>query len=180
MNEKGKFGYIFVIWMLVFIIVILFFLYFSGFLYSANPNQVSNLPLGTTSKISLKENQAFSISFDLNGEILPNEKLPQNINILNIGDEDIFVRAKSYINTLDQGVIDMPLKTGENWAFYEGYYYFNGKVLKEETVALATHVIVNEEYGFSKKEKYIVNILVESISSTLNIEDMWGFNLNLE
>jgi len=104
MNEKGKFGYIFVIWMLVFIIVILFFLYFSGFLYSANPNQVSNLPLGTTSKISLKE----------------------------------------------------------------------------ETVALATHVIVNEEYGFSKKEKYIVNILVESISSTLNIEDMWGFNLNLE
>lgn len=180
MTEKGKFGYIFTIWVLVFVIVILFFLYFAGFLYSSNPNQVSSIPLGSTSKITLDEGSAFSLSFDISGEVLPNEKIPQNINIYNNSQKNIYVRAKAYINTVDSGVVYIQLITNDNWEYYDNYYYYNGEILSNETIALATYIVLNEDYNFTKTERYIVNILAESLNADLNITDVWGVEINFE
>lgn len=179
MSEKGKFGYIFIIWILIFIIAILFFLYFSGFLYASNKNQVSSLPLGTTSKIPLNKNSSFSLSFDIGGEVLPNEKLPQNINIYNESENDLYVRAKAYVFTKN-GLVEMKLETSENWVLFDDYYYYNSKILGNETISLCTKILVSDKYNFTNKEKYIVNVLAESLDSSLDPVEIWNFEISNE
>ena len=178
-SHKERFIYIFSIGVLLFLLVLFLILFFSGYLFSTVIDPITNLPLGKSNLVlNVERTQASTMSFSLNGGILPGEKLPQNLNIKNLGEDSVFVRAKAYAFTKDRGQIDFPLEVTNNWLLKDdGYYYYLELLEGLNTIGLASNIVVNDSYEFDCKEKYMVNILVESLSSDLDVNAAWGIDL---
>ena len=174
MKSKERFCYIFAICVLVSVIALLVFLYLAGLLYASNISQVSNIPINSTVTVEIQKNEASAISFDVSGGLIPGEQIPENINIKNQAQTPLFLRSKAYVYTTDAGLVEIGLNANENWLKNEdGYYYFSEKIEPNQTIALANKIILNESYSFTNKERYIINILVESLDGSLNMQDFW-------
>lgn len=152
-------------------------LYYTGMLLGAKMNQVSSIPLGSNQVVSVKGTGANAISFDLSGGLLPSEKIPQIINIKNDGEEDVFVRAKAYVYTNDNGMVDLKLDTLDKWFYQDGYYYYGEKLKKAGLIGLANNLFLNGDYVFTNTKKYIANILIEALNANFSEEDYWGVEI---
>ena len=174
MEKKEKFGYIFSICGLTLVIVFLIFLYNSGVLFAGNQTAVSSVPLGSSTKLFVKDSSSAVASFEVNGALLPGEELSQKIGVFNNGESALNLRAKAFFYTQDMGEVEVALKTSENWIKNDdGYYYLNQLALPNETIALASKLVLNKDYVLRGNNKYIINVLVESLDSELNIERIW-------
>ena len=178
MKSKERFSYIFAISALILVILIMIVLYQSGMLYASNIDQISTTTIGSTTTIEVKEGQSEAISFDISGAVIPGEKIKQNINIKNSGQTKLYLRAKAFSYTIDRGIIEIGLNKTSDWVFIDDYYYLKSKIEPNQTVGLSSELILNQDYAFTSKQRYFVNILIESLEDKNNVEEVWKIDLN--
>ena len=147
---------------------------FTGYFYSTGIGQTENMPLGETSVISLKENQSNSISFGFGGGILPGQEIPTTIDVLNDSENDLYIRAKVFILSKTDGVIEVEIKSAGDWIKRGEYYYFLEKVLPQERVNCLTAIQIPMEVMLEGRYIYNMNVLVESLSDYEDVQKLWG------
>ena len=174
---KERFGYIFTICVLGLLLALFLTLFFTGVLSSLAVSPITNLPMGESQLlVEINGTQSSVAAFSFNGSIIPGEKLPQNINIKNQGRGDLFLRARAYVFTEDQGRVEMPLEVTSNWIKNEedDYYYFSSYLPSNASIGLGSQIIINPQYAFNSSKKYEVCVVVEGLSSTLDAKNIWG------
>ena len=173
MEKKERFSYIFSICGLILIIGFLIFLYTSGFLFASQKSEMSSIPIGSNTTLIVKNSNSAVASFELSGSVLPGEKIRQNISIKNDGLQDLKVRARAFIKTLDEGEIEVYMNVSEKWQKDGDYYYYTEPVLSKSTIGLTGKIMLNEDYVLSGNQRYIINILVESLSIDVDADSLW-------
>lgn len=177
--NKSNFGWIFTCCGLLILLGIVTYLGASGWFFKNDLSYTTDLELGKTITTSIKKNQAQSISLTFDGSLLPGEHLPQIVGITNSDDsEALYIRAKVYVYNGDNIMNTMGIVETINWTYNEddGYYYFNELLSVNTKVALCSYVVVGEDSAFIGKNKYILSIVFESLSQSLDVEAIWGTN----
>ena len=174
--EKKDKIYIFFIVLLSALFVGLFFLTISGWFYKDNSVSNTNLTIGSSAVIEVDRSSAKVLSYNFDGAILGGEEIKQNISIKNIGDEDVFLRAKISIFSSNHVDPVIYLKTNSSWILNDdGYYYFNDSLKILNTIGLASAFIFSNEEELASKEDYILTIVVESLSVDFDKTSIWGY-----
>ncbi len=177
--NKSNFGWIFTCFGLLMLLGIAIYLGVSGWFFKNDLSYTTDLELGKTISTSIQKNQAQSVSLTFDGSFLPGERLPQIVSVEN-GDasDNLFIRAKVYVYNGDNMMQNMDIVETINWTYNEedGYYYFNDLLSIDAKVTLCSYVIVDEESTFSGHNKYILSIVFESLSQSLDVETIWGVN----
>ncbi len=177
--NKSNFGWIFTCFAFLVLLGIAIYLGVSGWFFKNDLSYTTDLELGKTISTSIKKNQAQSISLTFDGSFLPGERLPQIVSVTNGDDSDaLYVRAKVYVYNGDNVTQDMDIVETINWTYNEddGYYYFNDLLSVDAKAALCSYVIIGQESTFSGHNKYILSIVFESLSQSLDVESIWGIN----
>ncbi len=177
--SKSNFCWKFTCACLVILLALSIYLGISGWYFKNDISYTTDLKLGENVQVGIKKNQANSISMNLDGSFLAGERLPQVVSIKNSEtDYDLYVRAKVFIYSGDNILMDMDIVETINWTYSinDGYYYFNELLPANNNVALCSYVIVGEDSILNTKTKYIVTFLIESLDSSEDVEQIWGTN----
>ena len=177
---KSNFGWIFATFGLCILLIISVYLGVSGWYFKNDLSYTTDLEIGKSICIGIKENQANAVSFNLDGSYLNGFKLPQIVSVRNSSSEkDIFLRAKVYVYTSDSQVYKMNIDNTANWTYNleDDYYYFNSTLAREDKVALCSSIAFDEEGSYVTNVKYIVTFVFETLSSSEDVERLWGINL---
>ena len=177
--NKQNFGWIFTSAFLAILLALSLYLGISGWFFKTDISYTTDLELGKTVEMGIKKNQANTIALNIEGSLLAEEKLPQIISIKNLDDnENLYLRAKIYIYSGDGRTLKMNLVETPNWEYDEedGYYYFTDKLALSDKVALCSHIFIDKDTHLKTYSQYIVSIVVESLDTNQNIENIWGKN----
>ena len=171
---KKSYPYIFTIVILVVLLGISLYLGFSGYLFSVAMNNISSdLSLGETVEVEISPNETSVFSFTLDGSYLPNEKIPQVVQIrASDVDKEMRVRVKAEIFARDKLT---PIDFVANQNFLkatDGYFYLNGNLAGGNKVTFCDYIVIPAEAKLNSKEKYVLTIVVENIDASL--ENIWG------
>lgn len=171
---KKSYPYIFTIVILTVLLGISLYLGFSGYLFSVAMNNISSdLSLGETVEVEISPNETSVLSFTLDGSYLPNEKIPQVVQIrASDVDKEMRVRVKAEIFARDNLT---PIDFVANQNFLkatDGYFYLNGNLADGNKVTFCDYIVIPAEAKLNSKEKYILTIVVENIDASL--ENIWG------
>ena len=171
---KKSYPYIFTIVILVVLLGISLYLGFSGYLFSVAMNNISSdLSLGETVELEISPNETSVLSFTLDGAYLPNEKIPQVVQIrASDVDKEMRVRVKAEIFARDNLT---PIDFVANQNFLkatDGYFHLNGNLAGGNKVTFCDYIVIPAEAKLNSKEKYILTIVVENIDASL--ENIWG------
>ncbi len=177
--KREYYGWLFVTVLLALLLALSIYLGISGWYFKTDISYTTDLQLGKNVQIGVKENQASSVSMNLDGSYLAGNRLPQLVSIKNLEDENsVFMRAKIFVYTGDNQTLKMDMVETVNWQFDEndGYYYFNDVLTKQNKVALCSHVIIDENASLQTNTKYIVTIVVEALGQDQDVLKIWGKN----
>ena len=177
--NKDNFGWIFTSALLAFLLAMSIYLGISGFYFKTQSSYTTDIVLGKNIQIDISKNMSNAVSFNLDGSYLSGERLPQIISIKNTEDEaGVYLRAKIFIYTSENKILDMGLVETVNWTFNkeDGYYYFNDVLSKQDKASLCSHVFVDENTSLQSNVKYIVTIIVESLGEDVEIQKIWTSN----
>lgn len=176
--NKGNFGWIFICFGLIVLLVIAIYLGASGWFFKNDFSYTTDLELGKTVSTTIGKNQANTISLTFDGSYLKGERLPQIVSITNNDlSQDLYVRAKLFVYTGSGTNSNMDIVETVNWTYNEsdGYYYFNDLLSPNNKVTLCSHVIIGDSI-FLGRNKYILNFVFESLSSQEDVQSLWGIN----
>lgn len=176
MKKNERFAYIFAIIGLSILLGIFIYLGATGWFFRATLGRAVDPDIGTTQTISVKDTEAKALSFTFNGSIINGEKIRQNINIKNGEEKDLYVRARAILYTSQDGELEIEIGVNANWTEQEGYYYYDGILQSGATIGLGSYVQIHEGYKFDSNKKYIINIIVETLDSSLDKEAVWMSN----
>ncbi len=177
--KREYYGWLFVTVLLALLLALSIYLGISGWYFKTDISYTTDLQLGKNVQIGVKENQASSVSMNLDGSYLAGNRLPQLVSIKNLEHENSgFMRAKIFVYTGDNQTLKMDMVETVNWQFDEndGYYYFNDVLTKQNKVALCSHVIIDENASLQTNTKYIVTIVVEALGQDQDVLKIWGKN----
>ena len=175
--SKDNFGWIFACAILLILLALSIYLGLSGWYFENDRNFTTDMQLGKTVQIGVEQNSANAVSFNLDGSFLAGERLPQIVSVKNTDDQaDLFLRAKIFIYSGGNQTLPMNMAETVNWVYNQndGYFYFNSTLPPQNTVALCSHVFIDENTTLYTDTKYIVTIVVESLSTTQPIQSIWG------
>ncbi len=180
-KDKQFYSWLFAVIVLSVLLVICFYLGISGWFFSNEKEKVTDFQLGNNIEIEVHKNSANSISLNLNGGYLGGEKLKQVVAIKNlddVGDMDVYVRARAFVYTSKNEYQPLSLMTTSNWVFNEndGYYYFTSAMPAQNKISLCSQIYLDEEYILASSQTYIITFLVETLSVDHTIESFWGYN----
>lgn len=177
--SKDNFGWIFACIGLAILLALSVYLGLTGWYFENDRAYSTDIELGKTIQLGVKKNEANAVSFNLDGSFLAGERLPQLISIKNMDQfDDVYLRAKIFIYSGENRTLEMNMVETINWKYNQedGYFYFNSLLTPENKVALCSYVYIDEETSLYTHTKYIVTVVVESLSSTQNIVEIWGNN----
>ena len=176
--SKENFGWIFISASLLLLLAIAIYLGVSGWFFQNDVSYSTDLELGKTVVTNIAKNQASAVSLNFDGSYLPGERLPQIISVKNVDASDsLYVRAKVYVYTGDNVTLDVDIISTINWTKNDdGYYYFNELLNPDVSASLCSFIIINKDSNFSSKKMYILNVVFESLSSSQQVEQIWGVN----
>ena len=88
----------------------------------------------------------------------------------------MYLRAKIYIYSGSNQTLEMNMVETVNWQYNEndGYFYFDSLLSPQNKVALCSYVFVDEDTTLYTNTKYIVTVLIESISKDVDITSIWS------
>lgn len=173
--SKTTYGFIFTIVLLVLALGVILYLAISGWFYTNTTKLESDMEIGQTVNIDIKENEAKVVSFSIPGAYLPGQKIDQFINVTNISNKDLYLRAKIVLFDFETGEEKMEAGITEHWTERDGEYVFDEKLLKSNKVAFASYVKLLDEKYFDSTKSNIISIVVESLDSSLNRVQIWGY-----
>ncbi len=173
--KKASVVWLFSVIVLAFMLVLSVVLGVTGYYFSvAYLNSVSDLVVGNSFIVSVKANEASVASFTFDGGYLPNELIPQVIQIdaSNLN-EEVRIRVKSQIFGIDSDY-GFDFITSEHFQKGEdGYYYFDGVLKGGNKIMFCNYVAVPKEVDFSSGEKYVFTLIVETLESSLDYKNIW-------
>ena len=132
-----------------------------------------DLVIGDTLSVSVKPNQASVASFTFDGSFLPNENLPQTIQISSETlDADLRVRVKAKLFGAEgENVFDF-ITTEHFEKAEDGYYYFDDVLHGGNKITFCNYLVTPKEVTFYSGEKYILTIVVETLETKFE-ENIW-------
>ena len=136
-------------------------------------NSKTDLVMGDTISIGVEPNQASVASFTFDGSFLPNENLPQTIQINALDlNADVRVRVKAKIFGA-QGEETFDFITSEHFEKAEdGYYYFDDILHGGNKITFCNYVVTPKDSNFFSGEKYVLTVVVETLESKYD-ENIW-------
>lgn len=174
--SKDNFGWIFLCVTLAIGLIISVILGFSGFYFKNSSSLSLDLKLGDYLQLDVRKNQASSLSVNIDGSYLPNEKLKQDLFVKNLEvDDEVYIRAKVYIFSSENRVINVNAQISSNWKYnlQDGYYYYNGSLSPQNKATFASDLILDENGDLYSDKKYILTFLVESLADKTQAENLW-------
>lgn len=137
-------------------------------------NSPSDLIVGETVSVPVKANQASVMSFTFDGAYIPNENIPQVVQIsateLNA---DVRVRVKAQIFGLE-GNDNFQFVTTSHFEQHEdGYYYYDGVLKGGNKITFCTYLITPLNSSFHSGEKYVLSVVVETLETKYD-QNIWN------
>ena len=158
------------------ILVAVFALGVSGYFFSLSHLHFdTDLNLGDSVTIAVFPNETSVASLSFDGAYLPDEKLPQNIQInAEKLTSDVFIRIKSKIFCKEDDA-KLEFVTSEKFSLEDdGYYYYDGTILGGDKVTFCEYIKIPADVKLDSNKKYILTIVVECLDSTQDISAIWG------
>lgn len=136
-------------------------------------NAKSDLVIGDTLSIAVRPNEASVASLTFDGSFLPNENIPQTIQISSeILNADVRVRVKAKIFGAEQEA-DFDFITTDHFEKAEdGYYYFDDTLHGGNKITFCNYIVTPKETTFYSGEKYVLTIVVETLETKYG-ETIW-------
>lgn len=136
-------------------------------------NSPSDLVVGQTVSIPVKPNQASVLSFTFDGAYIPNENIPQVVQISATDlNADVRVRVKAQVFGLESDA-NFSFITPSHFTLQEDGYYYYDQILKGgNKITFCTHLITPLESHFYSGEKYVISIVVETLESKYD-QNIW-------
>lgn len=173
--NKENVGYIFAIVLLIMALVLLIYLGFSGWYFYGECNYSTDLQLGKTMQVNVKENQANALSLNVEGSYLPGEALPQVVVVKNSDEKELLVRAKAYISGGNEVSAPIEIVNSQNWTYCEdGYYYYNSILSSQAKSTLCDFINMPNDLLLQSTKKYIVTVVFEAINCNQDVTSLWG------
>lgn len=173
--KKSSVAWLFAVIILSILLIISIILGWNGYYFSVSYlNSKSDLVVGDSVSIKVEPNQSNVVSFTFDGAFLPNEIIPQVVQI-NATDlnYDVAVRVKAKVFGLENET-DFDFVTTEHFEKSEdGYYYFDDVLKGGNKITFCNYVVMPESKEFVSKEKYILTFVVETLDSSLEVENIW-------
>lgn len=174
--KKSSVPWLFAVLILTALLIISVVLGMTGYYFSVSYlNSNSELKVGDTVSISVLPNQSNVASFTFDGAYLPNENVPQIIQI-NAQDlnADVKVRVKAKIFGVTKDT-EFDFITTEHFEKHDdGYYYYDDVLLGGNKITFCNYIIIPEDADFASREKYILSFVVETLESKFDSENIWG------
>ena len=170
--KKKDIAWLFAVIVLSVLLAISIFLGVTGYFSSVTyVKSNSDLKVGETVSISVLPNQANVASFTFDGAYLPNELIPQ---VVQINGEDlnseVHVRVKAKV--FGESSSEFSFVTSEHFEEAEdGYFYFDDTLKGGNKITFCTYLVMPKENKFVSGEKYILSFIVETldVSNDLSI-----------
>lgn len=180
--NKENAGYLFIIAILLGFLGLSIYLGLSGWYYYNDQNYTTNLQLGKTIQTTLKKNEARALSMNVEGSYLPGEIIPQIITAKNSSDENLYLRAKIFLDNGYGMCIPVKLVSNDMWDYHEedGYYYYNQFVTSQNKSTFCTQVIIPDNLILQTTKKYMITVVFESVDCNQNVLQLWGYNPVME
>lgn len=177
--DKNNFGWLFTCVGLVILLGISIYLGISGFFFQTEDTYTTDLVLGQNIESAIRKNQATSISVNMSGGFLPEERLAQVVSIKNLElDNSLYLRAKVFIYSSQNQTEEIDVVENSNWTKNEdGYYYYNELLSPLEKANFSTFIIApSQDFVTASWKKYIVTFVFESLDSSVDVENLWQNN----
>lgn len=177
--SKDNFGWIFLSVALTIGLIISVILGFSGFYFKNSSSLSLDLKLGDYLQLDIRKNQANSLSVNVDGSYLPNQKLKQDLFVKNLEVNDgVYLRAKVYIFSSENRIVNVNVDLAPNWKYnlQDGYYYYNRILQPQNKATFASDLILDENGDLYSDKKYILTFLVESLKDETQAETLWGID----
>ncbi len=169
--------WIFLCVVLVILLTISIYLGISGWYYKTDFSYTIDMKLGETKLIDLQKNSASAISFNLEGGFLEEDNLSQIINLINSSEEKLYIRAKAFICDKNNNSKELGINENINWTYNDdGYYYFNDLISPNEKINFCSNIFFKKDSNLNTNTKYMVIVLVETLSSNQSIQQIWNYN----
>ena len=147
---------------------------FAGFYSSVTYLSLSSdLIVGDFVNIPIQPNQTNVVSMTFDGSFLPDENIPQTIQISGQNlQSDVKVRVKAQIFGLKNGKFDF-ITTEHFEKDEDGYYYFDDVLRGGNKITFCNYIVTPKENEFRDGEKYILSIIVENLETQYDAEKIW-------
>lgn len=171
---KREVGLIFSVCGLAILLILSLILGFNGYLFSVSYiNSNSDLKIGENVVIKVEPNSANVVSFTFDGALLPNEVIPQIVQInANDLNADVWVRVKSEIFGIESEAKIEFITTEHFEKDEDGYYYFDDALKGGRKITFCNYLLVPKNITLKSGEKYILSLVVETLE-TKNDINIW-------
>lgn len=163
--KKQSIPWLFAVIILSFLLLMALGLGLSGYFFSVSYlNSNADIVVGDYVSVNVLPNQANVASFTFDGGYLPNEVLPQVIQInaqnLNV---DVIVRVKAQVFGLNkESTLDF-ITTEHFEKAEDGYYYYDGTLKGGDKITFCNYIVMPQQEQFLSKDKYILTIVFETL-----------------
>ncbi len=172
--KKQQFLFIFSICGLIILLGISIFLGVSGWYYTLEKKQDFEIANGETMLVEVNKNQSNTLSFLLNGSLLQGQNISQKVNVLNSGEEGVYLRVKAYTHTM-KGDFKCGISALSLWnENADGYYYFQEALNPNARAGVCDAIKLNEEIYLNSQKKYILTLMFETIGESVDVDAFWG------
>ncbi len=132
-----------------------------------------DLVIGDTISIAVQPNQASVASLTFDGSFLPNENLPQTVQISGetLG-SDVRVRVKAKIFGVEKEASFDFITTDHFEKQSDGYYYFDDILHGGNKITFCNYVVTPKDVDLISGEKYVLTIVVETLDARVQ-ENIW-------
>ena len=139
-----------------------------------NENKLTN-QLGVNLKINSIANSSVSTSILVDGEMLPEDKIEQNITIYAPNDNDIVFRISVFFCDLNGKRTYLDVLTMPNFVKIGDYFYYTKTLTKQTSTKFSQKVILPkaEDFMLFSDEIYTLNFLVESYTDKQVAINLW-------
>lgn len=173
--KKSSVAWLFAVVILSFLLVLSVILGLTGYYFSVSYlNSASDLVVGEGFSVGVKANQSSVVSFTFDGGYLPNEIIPQTIQIVSQDlSSDVWVRVKSKVFGVE-GEVSFDFITTEHFEkANDGYYYFDDILKGGNKITFCSYVVIPKQVDMSSEDKYILTVVVETLENGLDSENIW-------
>lgn len=173
--RKSNVAWLFAVIVLSFLLVLSFILGLSGYYFSMTyMNSDADIVVGDTVSIGVRANEASVMSFTFDGGYLPNELMPQIIQIngqdLN---QNIRIRIKSTVFGSEE-LSELKFITTDHFEQADdGYYYYDDILRGGNKITFCNFVEFPRNAEFSSNEKYILTVVVETLEENIDYQNVW-------
>ena len=171
--KKSSYIWLFVVIALSVLLAISVVLGLTGYYFSVSyRNFDSDLVVGESAVVPVKTNEATVISYTFDGGYLPEENIPQVIQVeLKDLERDVFLRVKAAVFGGDE---EFNFITTEHFIKEEdGYYYYDQVLTGGNKISFCNFIKFPLKSNFEPNRKYVLSLVFETLSSELEVEKIW-------